>query len=81
MGQTRPLFSLFLFFSHGKYSTNTINDKSVNSVLGTRTQGGKIVGADESTELGGTPLRTLFTHFKTNTKTIIIYRVLVCCVV
>ena len=51
MGQTRPLS----FFSHDKYSTNTINEKSVDGVLGTRTRGGKMVGADESTELGGTP--------------------------
>ena len=28
MGQTRPLFCLFSFFSHDKYSTNTINEKA-----------------------------------------------------
>ena len=51
MGQTRPLFCLFSFFSHDKYSTNTINDKSIDGVLGTRTWGSVMVGADESTEL------------------------------
>ena len=28
LGQTRPLFCLFSFFSHDKYSTNTINEKA-----------------------------------------------------
>ena len=38
MGQTRPLFCLFSFLSHNKYSTKlTINDKS--GVLETQTQG------------------------------------------
>ena len=52
MGQTRPLFGLFLFFSQrkDKYSTNfTINDKSIDGVLGNRTRGGMMEGADEST--------------------------------
>ena len=45
-------FCLFLFFSHDKYSTNlTINNKSINGVLGNRTQGSRMVGADKSTEL------------------------------
>ena len=45
-------FCLFSFFSYDKYSTNlTINDKNIYGVLGTRTQGGRMVGADESTEL------------------------------
>ena len=54
MGQTRPLFGLFLFFSQckDKYSTNfTINDKSIDGVLGSRTRGSMMEGADESTEL------------------------------
>ena len=52
MGQTRPLFGLFRSFSHYKYSTNlTINDKSIDGVLGTRTRGSRMVGADKSTEL------------------------------
>ena len=51
MGRTRPLFVLFSFFSHDKYSTNTIYEKSIDGVLGTRTWGGRMVGADESTEI------------------------------
>ena len=31
-------FCLFSFFSHEKYSSNTINEKSVDGVLGTRTR-------------------------------------------
>ena len=54
MGQTRPIFGLF---SYDKYSTNlTINDKSVDGVLGTQTRGGRMVGADEFTELWRHPL-------------------------
>ena len=55
MGQTRPLFLfIFVLFSHrmDKYSTNlTINEKSVDGMLGSRTRGGSLEGADESTEL------------------------------
>ena len=54
MGQTRPLLVYFRSFSQqkDKYSTNfTINDKSIDGVLGSRTQGGMMEGADESTEL------------------------------
>ena len=53
MGQTRPLFVYFRSFSQhkDKYSTNfTINDKSIDGVLGSRTWGGMMEGADESTE-------------------------------
>ena len=40
------------FFSHDKYKTSfTFNDKSVDGVHGTWTRGGKMVEADESTEL------------------------------
>ena len=52
MGQTRPLFVYFCSFLtlQGQYSTNlTIHDK--DSVLGSRTQGGRVEGADGSTEL------------------------------
>ena len=62
MGQTRPLFGLFSFFSQrkDKYSTNfTINEKSIDGVLGSRTQGGMMEGAVESTELWRHP-----THFR-----------------
>ena len=54
-GQTRPLFCLFLLFSHvantNTYGINlTINDKSVDGVLGSQTRGGRMESADESTE-------------------------------
>ena len=46
------LFLFIFFFSHDKCSTNlTINDKSVDGVLGTRTQGGRMVDVDKSTKL------------------------------
>ena len=50
-GPNPASFCLFSFFSHDKYSTNTINDKSIDGVLGTRTRGGRMAGANESTEL------------------------------
>ena len=51
-GPNPASFCLFSFFSHDKFSTNlTVNDKSVDGVLGTRTQCGRMVGADKSTEL------------------------------
>ena len=34
-GPNPASLSLFLFFSHNKYSTNTINEKSLDGVLGT----------------------------------------------
>ena len=51
-------FCLLSFFSHDKYSTNTINEKSIEGVLGTRTRGGRMVCADESTELWRQPMFT-----------------------
>ena len=49
MGQPRPLFCSQ---RKDKYSSNlTINDKSIDGVLGTRTRGVRMEGADESTEL------------------------------
>ena len=55
-GPNPASFGLFSFFSPDKCSTNTINDKSVDGVLGTRTRGGRMVGADESTELYRHPM-------------------------
>ena len=50
MGQTRPLF--VYFHSFRKYSPYfTISDKNIDGVLGTRTQCGRMEGADKSTEL------------------------------
>ena len=45
---------IFILFSHcmDKYSTNlTINEKTVDGMLGSRTWGGRMEGADKSTEL------------------------------
>ena len=51
-GPNPASFFIFVLFSHGmdKHSTNlTINEKSVDGMLGSR--GGRMEGADESTEL------------------------------
>ena len=42
-----PNLASFSFFSHDKYSTNlTISEKNIHAVvLGTQTQGGRMVGA------------------------------------
>ena len=48
------LLFIFVLFSHlmDKFSTNlTVNDKSVDGVPGSQTQGSTMGGADESTEL------------------------------
>ena len=51
-GPNPASFCFFSFFSHDKYITNlTINDKSVDGVLRTRTRGGGMVGTDEFTVL------------------------------
>ena len=53
IGQTRPLF-IFDHFSlcKDKYVTNlTINEKSIDGMLNSQTWGGRMEGADESTEL------------------------------
>ena len=62
MGQTRPLFVYFHCFSHDKYSRNTLNDKSIAGVVGTQTRGGRVVGADESTELWQHPVLKMLPH-------------------
>ena len=48
MGPSRPLFCLFSYFQ--LYSIQYI-DESIDSVLGTQTQGGRMEGTDESNEL------------------------------
>ena len=51
-GPNPASFCLFLFFLQYKYSTNlTINDRSIDGVLGIRTQDSRVVGVDESTDL------------------------------
>ena len=55
------LFYLNSLFPHckDKNSTNlTINDKSIDGVLGTKTRGSRIKGADKSTELWQHPKET-----------------------
>ena len=47
MGQFRPLFVYFRYF----LDTISIIEKSVDGVLGIRTRGRRMVGADETTEL------------------------------
>ena len=54
MGEIWPLFWLCFIYSHDKNRTNTKNNKSVDGVMGTRTQGGRMVGA---LSYAGTPLR------------------------
>ena len=52
MGQTLPLFVYFRPFLNTM--TNTVQNftiKSVDDVLGIRTQGGRMVAEDESTDL------------------------------
>ena len=46
MGQTRPLFLSFRSFHMANIAQN---DKSVDAMLGTQTQGDRMVDADEST--------------------------------
>ena len=47
--QSRPLFSLFLSFSHNNF--NNSNWKSIDGVLGIQTQGHRMVGTDKTTEV------------------------------
>ena len=54
----------FRSFSHDKYITNTVNDKSIDSGLRTRTQSSRMVAADESTELWRHPVDVIFLAFK-----------------
>ena len=53
VGQSRPLFCLFSSFSH--YNFNNTNWKSISGVLGIRTRGCRMVGADNTTELWQPP--------------------------
>ena len=49
MGQSRPLFCLFSFFS--SYNFNNTNCKSIGGVLGICTRDRRMVAADKTTEL------------------------------
>ena len=49
----KPILFLFIFvlFTWQKNNTNTLNDKSNDGVLGTRTWGSRMLGTDKSGEL------------------------------
>ena len=51
MGQTRPLFDYFRSFRMTNIAQVDYDHKSIDAVLGARTWGNRMVGADESTEL------------------------------
>ena len=55
MGQTWPLFCLFSFFSHDKYSTNTINEKAQMACLGLEPRAAGWQGQTNPLSYGGTP--------------------------
>ena len=65
MGQTRPLLFIFAALQcKVKYNTNlTLIDQSIDVVHGIRSQGSRMEGADESTELRRHPcdVSTMFT--------------------
>ena len=71
MGQSQPPFCLFWSFLHG--SIQIYIDKSVDVFLGTQTQGGRMEGTDESTELWRHPTINLLTE-DTNLMKKLIYR-------
>ena len=52
MGQSRPLF---IYFRSFLVTISIQIEKSVNGVLGIRTRGRRMVGADETTELWRPP--------------------------
>ena len=54
MGQSRPLFVYFRYF------LDTISIIQIDGVLGIRTRGRRMVGADETTELWRPPIQWLF---------------------
>ena len=66
MGQAQSRFCLFSFFSHEKMLHKfDYKWKSVYGVLGTQTQGGRMVGSDKSTKLWRHPRKQeLVFHFK-----------------
>ena len=56
MGQSRPLF-LFIFVFSTRHNLNSnLIEKSVDGVLGIQTWGGKMEGANKSTELRRHPI-------------------------
>ena len=66
MGKPGLIWFIFILFTW-QNSTNTIHDKSIDGVLGTRSRGGRMVGADKSTELWWHPKSlTLWSKFLYN---------------
>ena len=57
MGQSQPLFVYFRLFYKTQTKYNLI--KSIDGVLGTQTRGGRIEGADKSTDLWWHPMQLL----------------------
>ena len=55
----RPIPASFCLFSPFSHHKSNINWKSIDAVLGDRTRGRKMVGADGSTELVGLPVSFL----------------------
>ena len=56
MGQSRPLFVYFRSFP---VTISTQIEKSIDGVLGIRTRGRRMVGADETTELWQPPRKNV----------------------
>ena len=59
MGQSRPLF---VYFHSFPVTISTQIEKSIDDVLGIRTRGRRMVGADETTELWRPPQPNPFLH-------------------
>ena len=57
MGQSQPLFVYFRLFYKTQTKYNLIT--SIDGVLGTQTRGGRIEGADKSTDLWWSPMQLL----------------------
>ena len=70
MGQSRPLFVYFRPF----HITNQLQiEKSIDGVLGIRTRGRRMEGADETTELWRPPTVDSWNRPHTETKTLKIH--------
>ena len=61
-GPILAFFCLFSSFSH--YNFNNTNWKSIDGVLGFRTRGRMMVGADDTTELWRPPIFLMFVYFE-----------------
>ena len=64
MDQSRPLFVYFRSFHIPIQMTNIQFEKSIDGVLGTRSQGGWMEGADKSTELMRHHIFSVFGHLQ-----------------